>query len=41
MEIMTGIGGRPRISANPIACGMDTSVNVAPAIRSRRNRAQE
>jgi len=40
-ETMTGVGGRFMISENPIACGMETSVTVAPATRSARNLAHE
>jgi hypothetical protein len=36
-EAMTGVGGRFRMSEKPMAWGMDTSVTVAPAIKSARN----
>ena len=39
-ETMTGVGGRPRMSENPIAWGMDTRVTVAAAIRSALNLSQ-
>ena len=33
-HMITMSGGRPAIRAKPIACGMETSETVAPAIRS-------
>ena len=33
-DMMTISGGRPAISAKPMACGMDTSETVSAAFRS-------
>src|SRR6185312_403969 len=40
-EVTTGMGGRPRMRAKPIACGIETRERVAPETRSARHFSQE
>ena len=40
-DMITISGGNPAMSANPMACGIDTSDTVDPAIKSAFNLTQE